>query len=445
MGIGSRVNPNFPIPGLDQSSKGFRDNFAIIKKEIEEIQGTTIQLVGGVTSEPFEIGNTGGVVIQTAINGNIFSIAGPNHALQFNNSGFLAGDNLLVFNSDTCTVGIGTNTPDQFFKLDVAGKAKFIESINIDQDNPGGTSYLSLFTTTGNLALINNGSSGQIGSITETPVHLMTNSTNKVTVSTTGNVGIGTTNPVVTLDVISATSDLARFKNNLFLTDSMVRLSTVQNGSSIGLGLEHVNGNRVGGIRINDIGTVSLHTGGTLGSTLNSSSARISIDYSGKVGIGSSLPNYVLDVNGNFSSKGITDNSDEVVFVVGINNKTPSYELDVVGNIAKSQAMISTNPYLTVNTAPVVIDSWPTSSYRSARYTVQVSKGTVPSEQVDIYDYVVFHANGTAVAQQFHYISSGVTPLGSLSVGVASGFVELRYTGTGTDNTVRLDKTYITK
>lgn len=50
MPVISRINPNFPLPGIDQSTKGFRDNFAITKTEIENLQSKTIQLVGDITS-----------------------------------------------------------------------------------------------------------------------------------------------------------------------------------------------------------------------------------------------------------------------------------------------------------------------------------------------------------------------------------------------------------
>jgi hypothetical protein len=50
MPVISKVNPNFPLPGIDQSTKGFRDNFAITKTEIENLQSKTIQLVGAITS-----------------------------------------------------------------------------------------------------------------------------------------------------------------------------------------------------------------------------------------------------------------------------------------------------------------------------------------------------------------------------------------------------------
>ena len=70
MTVSSRVNPNFPIPGIDQSSKGFRDNFSTIKTEIESLQGKEIYLTGDVTSDPviFDSGNSP-IVIPTTITG----------------------------------------------------------------------------------------------------------------------------------------------------------------------------------------------------------------------------------------------------------------------------------------------------------------------------------------------------------------------------------------
>jgi hypothetical protein len=62
MAVNSRVNPNFPLPGLDQPSKGFRDNFTIIKQEIEALQGKQIQLTGDVQGGPIQLGSGASVV-----------------------------------------------------------------------------------------------------------------------------------------------------------------------------------------------------------------------------------------------------------------------------------------------------------------------------------------------------------------------------------------------
>jgi len=66
MAVYSRVNPTFPIPGVDQSSKGFRDNFQIIKNEIESLQGKTIQLAGDVRSAAVQVSaGSSAIVLQT--------------------------------------------------------------------------------------------------------------------------------------------------------------------------------------------------------------------------------------------------------------------------------------------------------------------------------------------------------------------------------------------
>ena len=71
MSVNSQVNPNFPLPGLDQSSKGFRDNFTIIKQEIEALQGKQIQLVGEITSAPVQLG-AGSMIVQIVTQGRVF-------------------------------------------------------------------------------------------------------------------------------------------------------------------------------------------------------------------------------------------------------------------------------------------------------------------------------------------------------------------------------------
>lgn len=71
MAVISRVNPNFPIPGIDQGTKGFRDNFNTIKTEIENLQGKTITLIGDVTSSATLIDSgTSGIVIE--VTGNVY-------------------------------------------------------------------------------------------------------------------------------------------------------------------------------------------------------------------------------------------------------------------------------------------------------------------------------------------------------------------------------------
>ena len=71
MTVNSRVNPNFPLPGLDQPSKGFRDNFTIIKQEIESLQAKQIQLVREVTSAPVQLG-AGSSIVQIVTQSRVY-------------------------------------------------------------------------------------------------------------------------------------------------------------------------------------------------------------------------------------------------------------------------------------------------------------------------------------------------------------------------------------
>jgi aspartate carbamoyltransferase catalytic subunit len=71
MTVNSRVNPNFPLPGLDQPTKGFRDNFTIIKQEIEALQGKQIQLTGDITGGPVVLG-TGTTVVQIVTTSKVY-------------------------------------------------------------------------------------------------------------------------------------------------------------------------------------------------------------------------------------------------------------------------------------------------------------------------------------------------------------------------------------
>ena len=77
MAANSRVNPNFPIPGIDQSSRGFRDNFSAIKTEIENIQGKTITLVGDVTGNALIDSGGLDIILETTVVGGGLSGTGP--------------------------------------------------------------------------------------------------------------------------------------------------------------------------------------------------------------------------------------------------------------------------------------------------------------------------------------------------------------------------------
>ena len=208
MSIGSNVNPNYPIPGVDQSSRGFRDNFAIIKRELESLQGKTIQLTGDVQSSPIQLGAGDGPVVipvTALVTGNI-TAGGANHSVQYNHAGILAGASNVFFDPTFQRLGVGTNTPAAL--LDVSGPARIVDS---------------LFLTSGS-------NHTSIGSADISSLAIQTNSTPAITIDSSQRVGIGTSTPSHPLDVVTSAANIAEFLSTS--PNSAIRVVALSSGSA---------------------------------------------------------------------------------------------------------------------------------------------------------------------------------------------------------------------
>lgn len=274
MAVQSNVNPNFPIPGIDQSSRGFRDNFATIKQELEALQSKNIQLSGSLISNPVQIGSTDSdVVIPVVVDLSSIQAAGANLSVQYNLNNVIMGSQVYY---DNGKVGINTSTPQN--ALDVIGNA-------------------NIFSSTGNTSL-------QLGSnlvarVTSATSNIEINGVSTLIINNSNqNIGIGTT-PQVRLDVQSTDTNPVIVRATQNNSDNGVRLTTSQVNATMGVVLEQRSANKVGGLRVDQNGNISIHVNESMDANLSDASRVINILTNNKVGIGSMNPQSQLDVSGN--------------------------------------------------------------------------------------------------------------------------------------------------
>ena len=93
----------------------------------------------------------------------------------------------------------------------------------------------------------------------------------------------------------------------------------------------------------------------------------------------------------------------------------------------------------TVNTAPVIIDSFSTSTYRTAKYVISVSKNS----EFQAAEALLVHDNANVQLVTYGIVYTGALSLMSFSANIVSNTVYLYGTGAGSNNTVKLQKTYV--
>lgn len=134
MAVGSNVNPNYPIPGIDQSSRGFRDNFSAIKVEIENLQAKNIILTGDTTGNAIIDSGSGAVVINTVTLGANAMAGGSNYSVQYNALGVIRGDSNILYDYTTRTLIVDVSSPDTGYSLD-SNTAKIHNLLAIQGDS----------------------------------------------------------------------------------------------------------------------------------------------------------------------------------------------------------------------------------------------------------------------------------------------------------------------
>ena len=187
----------------------------------------------------------------------------------------------LHVDSTNNRVGIGTSSPAAYLHVFADLDAEGIRLQYNDGDVQEGA-YQSFYDYagtrigyvgypgTGNMSLRNETSSGTLS--------LDTNSTQRLTINSSGNVGIGTTSPSQTLDVRSANDNTSVFQHTTNGSDARIELRAPESGGT----------SRAGQVFFDpDANFVGFRNG-----NINA----MGVDSSGNVGIGTTAPRGVFDV-----------------------------------------------------------------------------------------------------------------------------------------------------
>ncbi|MDB4664717.1 tail fiber domain-containing protein [Verrucomicrobia bacterium] len=200
-------------------------------------------------------------------------------------------------------VGIGTTSPSQ--KLEVNGGRVFINNgTNISPDTSGngqlsitGSGYTGYITLDGTSMFVGHNSSAR-------DLRLQTNETTRVTIDgSTGNVGIGTDTPDDKLDIVgdlrisvnktANTNKTNRIRGEHYdITEEPTTFMFMNNFAT-------TNSLHIGGGSTVENAATQLNFYTASNNTTTQGSARMVIDSSGDVGIGTISPSYGLDVAGN--------------------------------------------------------------------------------------------------------------------------------------------------
>ena len=168
---------------------------------------------------------------------------------------------------DTGRVGIGTGVPNEMVHVATPGNQTMLLA-----DNGVATAFYGTYAS-GETAFIGNPSFGQLmttGTTTNTSYRILTNGSERVRVTNTGDVGIGVT-PTAKLDVRSSNGIVAFFRTDSGSNDAYIEVQegdggeSVIFGSALGLGFVGTRTNHSFSIRTNNTEKILVTNTGNVG------------------------------------------------------------------------------------------------------------------------------------------------------------------------------------
>ena len=397
---GDSVNTKMVIK--DSGNVGIGTTSPAAKLDIDDGAVTDVRIRGNQTSDArigaYNFYNTAASDVVAAISADRDG-ANDAAALAFDTQIAGGGMTERMRITSTGNVGIGTTSPSK--KLDIAGDVKLTNSNSIYWRNAANNADIPLL----NLSSNNTFNIGTTSSSVPVQMALHTAGSERMRITSGGNVGIGTTNPGAKLHtietgasealridgasggfalVVSGGSSYKTSLKNASVGNTYVSSAAPANGliveGSVGIGTTspsqklHVKGNilvedndstdivaQIG--NSGDDGWVNLYANGT--STAFIGSNAVSYLNGGNVGIGTTAPDFKLDVAGDIGMDGkLYHNGDHNTYIsftadtqtfrtggsdrvsinntgVGIGTTSPSYRLTAYGSSTNSEIVAS--------------------------------------------------------------------------------------------------------
>jgi len=302
-----------------------------------------------------------------------------------------------------------------------------------------GSTFLGVNTSTGNVTLTNLGVQS-LSSGTETTVSASTGSNVAVNVtSTLQNVtdrGASSTNAISISNTSSSTSTIAG--NALQVTGGagfgsvFVEGSLVVNGAQVvttaNAGVTRIEQGTgiavsasTGSVTITNIGVTSINSGTDI--TVTASTGSVTVNNASTLqtvtGRGASSTN-AIDITNSTASTGTTSGALKVAGGVGIGG---AINVGTTANIGTAAQLLSFSSASVNTAAPITLDSYLASEYRTAKYVVQVVDGT----NVQVEELLVFHNTTDAFIIKYG-IGTSNGELGDWDATLSGGSISLTFT-----------------
>lgn len=320
----------------------------------------------------------------------------------FSNTNFVLGTNnterMRITNGGN--VGIGTTSPG--YKLDVSGTGKFSGDINLSNS---GEHYLQ-----------NDASTTFVGLNFDSPyIRFGVNNTERMRITSGGNVGIGTSSPVEKLSLAGSTATTFGLSLEPSGWNSAKHRLTVPTSGDASVWAFNWDGSAAdsalyatSAITVTQ-GTLTFSTTGSA----NAPAARMTINSAGNVGIGTTSPSQKLQVNGSIALNTVTNGSSRYYTYPDANHSW-YYDDDIVGSSADVftyyenfliRHQDTTNVFLINGSGNIGIGT------------------TSPSQKLSVV--------GAVSASTYYGDGSNLTNIGSGSVSAAGSDGQLQYNNSG--------------